>query len=208
MEMQFYPEQVSNEEWYDKYPLVFRSKAEAIRMALPANIKSSGIEICLRKGKLAEALGITEGIEPSPELWQIASDRGIDVAYAEPEKLPYKRSKYDFALMADISRINDLHLSIKEVRRVLKPGGVLIIAFIDSNGNLGRFFEALKFYGYRKDQKFYSVERVLNEIKRAGFKNIKISQTIFHDPDDIKIPEAPKHGYGEGSYVIIRAAKR
>lgn len=209
MEKQFYLEQVNNyEEWYEKYPLAFQSKVQAIRIALHLGIKAKGIEIGLRTGEFASELGITEGTESSVEMWQIASDRGIDVAFAEPERLPYKRSKYDFVLMTDIGRIADLHQSIQEAKRVLKPNGILVMAFIDKNSNLGKSFEAMKLYGYYKDQKFYSVERVLNEIKRMGFKKVKVLQTIFHDPEDIKEPEIPKQGYGEGSYAVIRAIKR
>ncbi|OQP63841.1 methyltransferase type 11 [Niastella vici] len=198
------------EDWFERYPFVFQSEVEAIRELLPFGKTIYGIEIALGTGKFSEALGIKEGVEPAANMRTLAIKWGIEVMDAEAEALPYKDNKYDFVLMVFcVSYFDDLHGAFKEAHRVLKNGGSLILGFIEKNSPIGKFYEARKpvsvFY---KDANFYSVERILNELKRAGFRNLSFSQTLFHNLDDIKMLEPSMPGYGKGSFVIIKSNKK
>ena len=197
------------EEWYRKYPFVFQSEVEAIRELLPAGNNLYGIEVALGTGRFAKELGIKEGIEPSPNMRALALKKGIDVLSAEAEHLPYKDMRFDFVLMAFcISYFDDLPAAFKEARRVLKNGGSLIVGFIDKDSIIGKFYEQRKpdsvFY---KQANFYSTKRIIAELKKLGFKKLQFSQTLFHELDDIKEFEPAKPGYGEGSFVLIKAIK-
>lgn len=197
------------EEWYRKYPFVFQSEVEAIRELLPAGNSIYGIEVALGTGRFAKELGIKEGIEPSPNMRALALKKGIDVLSAEAEHLPYKDMRFDFVLMAFcISYFDDLPAAFKEARRVLKNGGSLIAGFIDKDSIIGKFYEQRKpdsvFY---KQANFYSTKRIIAELKKLGFKKLQFSQTLFHALDDIKEFEPAKPGYGEGSFVLIKAIK-
>ena len=197
------------EEWYRKYPFVFQSEVEAIRELLPAGNSIYGIEVALGTGRFAKELGIKEGIEPSPNMRALALKKGIDVLSAEAEHLPYKDMRFDFVLMAFcISYFDDLPAAFKEARRVLKNGGSLIVGFIDKDSIIGKFYEQRKpdsvFY---KQANFYSTKRIIAELKKPGFKKLQFSQTLFHALDDIKEFEPAKPGYGEGSFVLIKAIK-
>lgn len=197
------------EEWYRKYPFVFQSEVEAIRELLPAGNNIYGIEVALGTGRFAKELGIKEGIEPSPNMRALALKKGIDVLSAEAEHLPYKDMRFDFVLMAFcISYFDDLPAAFKEARRVLKNGGSLIAGFIDKDSIIGKFYEQRKpdsvFY---KQANFYSTKRIIAELKKLGFKKLQFSQTLFHALDDIKEFEPAKPGYGEGSFVLIKAIK-
>src|SRR5579872_7109242 len=109
------------EEWYSKYPLVFRSEVEAIRELLPKGDNLYGMEVALGTGRFSEALGIKEGIEPSNNMRNLAIKRGIEVMDATAEALPYKDNKFDFVLMVFcISYFDNLHSAFKEAQRVLK----------------------------------------------------------------------------------------
>ena len=46
-----------------------------------------------------------------------------------------------------------------------------------------------------------------NDLKKAGFEDIGFNQTIFCSLPDIKSIEPIKQGYGEGSFVVIKAKK-
>lgn len=197
------------EEWFGKYPFVFQSEVEAIRDLLPTGENVSGIEVALGTGRFAKELGIKEGIEPSPHMRALALKRGIEVLSAEAEHLPYKDMKFDFVLMAFcISYFEDLHRAFKEAQRVLKIGGALIVGFIDKESTIGKFYEERKpesvFY---KQANFYTPKRIIAELKQLKFKDLQFSQTLFHALDDIKKFEPAKPGYGEGSFVIIKAIK-
>lgn len=197
------------EEWFGKYPFVFQSEAEAIRDLIPTGDNVSGIEVALGTGRFAKELGIKEGIEPSPAMRAVALKRGIEVLSAEAEHLPYKDMKFDFVLMAFcISYFEDLHRAFKEAQRVLKNGGALIVGFIDKESTIGKFYEERKpesvFY---KQANFYTPKRIIAELKQLKFKNLQFSQTLFHALDDIKEFEPAKPGYGEGSFVLVKAIK-
>lgn len=197
------------EEWYEKYSFVFQSEVEAIRNLLPAGDNIYGIEVALGTGRFAKELGIKEGIEPSPNMRALALKRGIDVLAAEAEHLPYKDMQFDLVLMVFcISYFDDLHAAFSEARRVLKNGGSLIVGFIDKDSIIGKFYEQRKpvsvFY---KQANFYSTKRISAELKKLRFKNLQFSQTLYQGLDEIKEVEPAKPGYGEGSFVLIKAIK-
>jgi hypothetical protein len=54
---------------------------------------------------------------------------------------------------------------------------------------------------------FYSVDEVTSYLKETGFKRLKFTQTIFHRLSKIETPEPIKKGYGEGSFVVVKALK-
>jgi hypothetical protein len=60
---------------------------------------------------------------------------------------------------------------------------------------------------FYKAATFYSVDEVTSFLKKAGFKNLKFTQTIFHRLSAIKKLEPIKEGYGDGSFVVVKALK-
>jgi len=197
------------EEWYKKYPFVFRSEVAAIKEFLPAGENIRGIEVGLGTGRFSKALGIMEGIEPAENMRALAQKKGISVLNAVAEHLPYKSLQFDFVLMNFcISYFEDVPESLREAHRVLKRGGCLIIGFIDKDSRIGQDYEQRKqeslFY---KSANLYRVSKVEKEVKAAGFKKLEFLQTLFEDLDGIKTIEKPLPGYGKGSYVLIKAIK-
>src|ERR1035437_9509865 len=188
------------DEWFDNYPSVFDSEVEALRDMLPPG-ESHGIEIGLGTGRFSIALGIKEGIEPAFAMRNIARIRGIEVMDAVAEDLPYKDLHFDFMLMAScVSYFYDVQSAFQEANRVLKRGGSLIIGFIEKESLIGKFYEEKRqkstFY---KQATFYSVSKIISELKSAGFNKLEFSQTLFQNLDEIKELELAKPGYGEGS---------
>lgn len=197
------------EAWFEKYPFVFQSEVEAIRDLLPEGDNLYGIEIAAGTGRFAKELGIKEAIEPAINMRALALKRGIDVLAAQAEHLPFKDMKYDFALMAFcISYFEDLQIVFNEAYRILKKGGSLIVGFIDKDSIIGKYYKERKPHSvFYKDARFYSAKTVASELKKAGFRNLDFSQTLFNALDDIKKFQPAKPGYGEGSFVLIRAIK-
>lgn len=197
------------EEWFEKYPFVFQSEVEAIRNFLPAGNNIRGIEIALGTGRFSKELGIKEGIEPAFNMRALALKRGIDVMSAEAEHLPYKDMSFDFVLMAFcISYFESLPKVFKEAHRVLKNRGSLIVGFVDKDSTIGKFYEQRKpksiFY---KQATFYSTKKIAEQLNKTGFKTPEFAQTLFHALDDTKEFEPAKSGYGEGSFIVIKAIK-
>ncbi len=169
----------------------------------------SGLEIGVGSGRFAAPLGVQHGVEPSEQMRRIAEQRGITTISGVAEQLPYQNGKFDFALMVTtLCFLDDVHQSFREVRRILKPGGALLIGFIARESPLGKLYEQYKeenvFY---RIATFYTVEEVVTALRSTSFTDFRFTQTIFRPLEEITTPEPVKPGYGDGSFVVIRALK-
>ena len=195
------------EDWFEKNPFVYESELRAIKEQLPKS--NNGIEVGVGSGRFAAPLGIKIGVEPSRKMREFAQKRGIEVIEGAAEKLPFDDSQFGFVLMVTtICFLDDIEAAFKETYRVLKPRGLFIIGFIDKDSPIGKLYQEHKnesvFY---KVATFYSVDEVVFHLKQAGFKNFNFTQTIFHNLTEIRDIEPIKEGYGEGSFVVVRAIR-
>lgn len=195
------------EQWFDRHKFAYESELQAIRKLLPQH--GNGLEIGIGSGRFAAPLGIKLGLEPSSKMMEIAQARGIEVIGGVGESLPFRDSQFDFATMVTtICFLDDVEVVFDEAYRILKPGGCLIIGFIDKDSSIGQLYQQHKnenvFY---RVATFYSVDEVVSHLKMAGFKVFNFAQTIFHNLAEIKGIEPVREGYGEGSFVVVRAVK-
>ena len=195
------------EQWFDRHKFAYESELQAIRKLLPQH--GNGLEIGIGSGRFAAPLGIKLGLEPSRKMMEIAQARGIEVIGGVGESLPFRDSQFDFATMVTtICFLDDVEVAFSEAYRILKPGGCLIIGFIDKDSSIGQLYQQHKnenvFY---RIATFYSVDEVVSHLKKAGFKVFNFAQTIFHNLAEIKGIEPVREGYGEGSFVVVRALK-
>ncbi len=193
--------------WFEKHPFAYQSEIEAIRMLLPDPGK--GLEIGVGSGLFAAPLGIWIGVEPSIAMAERARKRGITVIKGVAEALPFQDNEFDKALMVTtVCFLDDIDRAFQEAYRVLKPGGAFIIGFVDRNSPIGKAYEQRKSESlFYKDATFYTVDDLLAHLKQAGFSTFSFSQTLFGHLDDMREPDQTKKGYGEGSFVVIKAGR-
>jgi ubiquinone/menaquinone biosynthesis C-methylase UbiE len=195
------------EEWFERNRFAYESELRAVRMLLPEG--TNGIEIGVGSGRFAAPLGIKTGVDPSAKMRAIARQRGIEVIDGVAEELPFHDSRFDFALMVTtICFLDDIEAALKEAYRVLKAGGCLIIGLIDKESPVGKLYQLNKdksvFY---RTATFYSVDEIVSHLNQTGFGDFRFVQTIFHNLADLRDVEPIKEGYGEGSFVVMKAVK-
>lgn len=198
------------EKWYEDYSEVYQSELAAIKeqlLKLPENIR--GIEVGLGTGRFAQPLGIKEGVEPSEAMAEKAIKRGIEIIDAVAEKLPYGDMQFDFVLFVTICHLDNMKYALAEAHRVLKPKGSILIGFLDKEQSVAKQYLAKRQQStFFANAKFYPVDRIKSLLKDTRFKDLEFNQTLFGNLDDIKEIQMPKQGFGEGSFVVVKAVKK
>jgi ubiquinone/menaquinone biosynthesis C-methylase UbiE len=95
----------------------------------------------------------------------IAAGR-VRLARGEAAKLPFPDASFDKALAANCVQFwRDLPAALAELRRVLAPGGALLIGIRVHDPRGGRFASP----GFREEQ----IEAVRTAVVRAGFADVR-----------------------------------
>lgn len=195
------------EDWFMEHPLAYVSELHAIRELLPST--GRGIEIGIGTGRFAAPLGIKLGIEPSRAMAEAARKKGLEVIPGVAESLPFRDQEFDYALMVTtVCFLDDIDLALQEAYRILRPSSSFIIGFVDKNSLIGKLYEEKKNQSlFYKDAVFYSPPELVARLSKAGFRAFQFRQTLFHPLQEIEEVEAVREGYGQGSFVVIRAEK-
>ena len=193
--------------WFDEQEVLYQSEVNALRRFVPE--AGRGVEVGVGTGRFSVPFGIRLGVEPSPAMAHAAHQRGIAVCQAMGEQLPFGDDQFDFALLVTVvCFVSSVGVLLQEVRRVLKPGGRIIIGFIDRTSPLGQVYEAHKASDkiYRA-ARFYSADDIADRMRQTGFGAMQFGQTIFGLPGDAPGLQPMRDGYGEGAFVVLSAKK-
>lgn len=190
--------------WFDRHPLFYELELKAIRGLVPAS-GENGMEVGIGSGKFAVPFGIKIGVDPSGKMAEKARMLGLEVCRAVAEALPFCAGVFDFVLMVTtICFVDDVVASLREISRVLKPDGSIILGFVDKESGLGRKYaagrEGSRFY---RDATFFSTGEVLARLRETGFEILEIKQTLI--PGDLS--GTVQDGYGKGAFIAIKAVK-
>lgn len=195
------------DKWFENHEIEYALELKAIREFLPN--EGNGLEVGAGTGRFSQPLGISLGIEPSEAMRRLATSRGVNIVAGAAETLPVEDGFYDFALLVTtVCFLEEPEFAFKEVYRILKTEGIIIVGLIDKNSKLGKKYEKKKSESkFYKNANFHTVVAIQEKLVNAGFNNIEYVQAIL--PDDIPENSEPevKQGYGEGSFVVLRAQK-
>ncbi len=192
------------EQWFLDNPLAYLSEIKAVQAMLPKS--GEGVEIGVGTGRFAAPLRIRYGVEPAAKMAALARKRGVEVSEGTAENLPFEDGRFDFALMVTtLCFADDPQAALREARRVLKTGGVLVVGLIDRDSPLGGSYQKRKAESlFYREATFYSTAEVVEMMKVAGFADLAFTQTLVRPLAEIQDVELVREGYGEGSFVAIR----
>jgi SAM-dependent methyltransferase len=193
------------ERWFEAHRAAYISELLALRPFVPW--EGRGIEIGVGTGRFAGPLGVRVGLDPSDAMLARARARGIASVKGTAEALPFLDGSFDHALVVTTMCFVDSpdHM-IAEVRRALRPGGRLVIGFIDRRSGVGQaYLERQSESVFYRDAVFYSPAEVGALLQARGFLVRAWGQTLFRPPAEIDDIEPARPGTGKGAFVVVAA---
>lgn len=194
--------------WFERHPNVYDAEVRALQALMPP--AERGVEIGVGTGRFAQALGIEEGVDPSPTMRRRAEQRGIRVRDGTAEHLPYADGQFDVALLVTtICFVDELEESLAKAHRVLRPSGALLVGMVDRERPLGRqYVEKKESHPFYHAAHFHTTTEAVQSMRAVGFADFAFRQTLFRPLDVVGPQEPVTEGYGDGSFVVIRGRKQ
>lgn len=193
--------------WFEANEAAYRSELRALERLVSA--EAEAVEVGVGTGRFAAPLGVEVGVDPAGEMLRRATDRGITPVKGVAEALPLAAASFDTVLVVTtVCFVDDIDRTVAEARRVLRPGGHLVIGYVDRDSPLGRRYQREKadnpFY---REATFVSTADIVETLARRGFGETEFAQTLFEMPEDLAGPDRVRAGHGEGSFVGVAARR-
>jgi SAM-dependent methyltransferase len=195
------------DEWFIHHATAYQSELLAVRALLPW--RGLGLAIGVGTGRFAAPLGVQVGIDPAQAVLAYATKRGVSVVPGTAEALPFSDCSFDYALsVTTICFVDDATAMLTEAYRILKPGGKLVIGFIDRTSELGQYYLAHQAENvFYREATFFSADEVQRLLRDVGFTEPVWVQTLSKRLDEINEIEPLRAGYGQGAFVVVNAKR-
>lgn len=195
------------DDWFVCHAAAYQSELLAVRALLPWD--GLGLAIGVGTGRFAAPLGVQVGIDPSRVVLDYAACRGISSVQGVAEALPFSNSSFDYILsVTTICFVDDATAMLTEAYRVLKPGGELVIGFIDRTSDLGQHYLTHQAENvFYREATFFSADEVEQLLRDTGFTEPVWVQTLSKPMEETREIEPLRTGRGEGAFVVVKTCR-
>lgn len=193
--------------WFERHAAAYYSELLAVRALLPWH--GSALSVGVGTARFAAPLGVQYGIDPAPRALAYASRRGVLSVQGVAESLPFATHSFDTILIVTtICFVDDASAMFNEAFRVLRPGGALVLGFIDRNSLPGQhYLENQAGNVFYREATFFSAAEVEQLLHDTGYCQPLWVQTLFQPLAQTQAIEPLHEGYGEGAFVAVRAQR-
>jgi SAM-dependent methyltransferase len=161
--------------WFDDHAEVYDAQLRLLARVVPPY--GQGLEVGVGSGRFAAPLGICYGIDPAIPLAKMVKNRSVEVAIGVGEHLPYQSGSFDYAVMMTvICFLDDMTGVFREVFRVLVPSGIIVLGFIERDGEIFRHYHAEPEKGrFLRHARFHSTDEIIQKLHDAGFSRVEVN---------------------------------
>jgi len=190
--------------WYDsaKGAAILREELACLRLACPERC-GRWVEVGVGTGRFASALGIAEGIDPSPKMLEYAVQRGVHAHLGTAESLPFPNGTFDGALMVlTLCFVQDAGQALRECARVLRPSGTLLLGVVPADSPWGELYarKAAEGHPVYSLARFRTVPKTVGLAEREDFVLRESASALLWEPGDTAGREPRiQRGAAEGS---------
>jgi len=162
------------------------------------------LEQTARSGATIHGLDLSEELLAKARA-RLAGQANVTLDQGNAEQMPYPDADFDAVYGSSVLHHLDLDASLREVRRVLKPGGCLVFAEPNAlNPQVAVMFHlkaTKEYFGVSPDEMAFSRFRARGALARAGLSDIRVVPMDFLHPS---VPEAWLDAVGGLGSVLER----
>lgn len=195
--------------WFED-SLLFNIELAALR-ELETPLAAPKFEVGVGPGRFARALDVDFGIDPALAPLVLSNRRGICVAQAIGEELPLGDCRVATVyLLFTLCFLADPQKVMAECRRVLQPGGHLVLGMVPAGGAWGRALQAKKEKGhpFYRNASFHRVDLIASRLREAGFCVAEERCSLFQKPEELKEMEHSRPGGDESAGFCLLVGRK
>lgn len=195
--------------WFEESPLFAAELAVLKGIVTP--FASPRLEVGVGPGRFARELGVEFGVDPALAPLRLASGRGIRVCRAVGEALPVRTGSLGTVfLLFTLCFIEKPPEVLAECRRVLAPGGHLVLGCIVAQSSWGREIARKKEAGhpFYRHARLYDSGQVEQWLAGLGLVVVERRSGLFRPPGEEAGPEEPRSGLAPGAGMAALVAEK